>query len=125
MTLQTIIRIAGRCGWSVTVRVADNNRAVFDFRRNTRRGVPFCFCACMTGGRPATLVDEILSFIDVFQPGVFARKWCRQSGVGESLHAETAVDFDDMRAEAWILAIELSDAMTSPERQASPWYLWN
>lgn len=125
MTLQTIIHIAGICGWSVTVMVADGNRTTFYFRRKTRRGVPFCFCADMTGGRPVTLVDEILSFIDAFQPDTFARQWCGLSGTGKSLHAETAADFDDMRSEAWLLAAELSEAIASPERHAPPWYHWN
>lgn len=125
MTLQTIIRIAGKCGWSVTVMVTDDNSTTFEFRRKTRRGVPFCFCADMTGNNPATIVDDILSFIDAFQPDTFARQWCELAGVGKSHHARTAADFDDMRTEAWLLAAELSDAITLPEHYAPPWYLWN
>lgn len=68
MLLQTIIDIAAKCGWSVTVSVIDVDCTAFDFRRRTRSGVPFCFCADMTGGNTATLLDDILSFIDAFNP---------------------------------------------------------
>lgn len=73
MILQTIIQVAAQCGWSVTANVRDGNITSFDFRRNTESGVPFCFSADMTGGKPASLVDDILSFIDAFQPDIFAR----------------------------------------------------
>lgn len=77
MILQTIIQVAAQCGWSVTANVRYGNITSFDFRRNTESGVPFCFSADMTGGKPASLVDDILSFIDAFQPDIFARQWCR------------------------------------------------
>lgn len=125
MLLQTIIDIAANCGWSVTVSVIDTDCTAFDFRRKTRSGVPFCFCADMTGGNPASLLDEILSFIDAFHPTTFARQWCELSGAGRSLQARTAAEMDDMRTEAWLLAVELSDTIASPERHASPWYRWN
>lgn len=80
MILQTIIQVAAKCGWSVTANVRDGNITSFDFRRNTESGVPFCFSADMTGSKPASLVDDILSFIDAFQPDIFARQWCRISG---------------------------------------------
>ena len=83
MILQTIIQVAAKCGWSVTANVRDGNITSFDFRRNTESGVPFCFSADMTGSKPASLVDDILSFIDAFQPDIFARQWCRISGAGE------------------------------------------
>lgn len=125
MILQTIIGISKKCGWNVTARTADDNQTTFEFRRKTRHGVPFCFCADMTADNPASLVDEILSFIDAFQPDTFARKWCELSGVGKNLQARTAADFDDMRAEAWLLAAELSDAISSPNGNTRPWYFWN
>ena len=125
MLLQTIIDIAAKCGWSVTVSVIDIDCTAFDFRRRTRSGVPFCFCADMTGGNPATLLDEILSFIDAFQPSTFARQWCELSGAGDSLEARALAEMDDMRTEAWLLAVELSEAIASPERHNPPWYLWN
>ncbi len=125
MILQTIIDIAAKCGWSVTVSVIDADCTAFDFRRNTRSGVPFCFCADMTGGNPATLLNEILSFIDAFNPATFAWQWRELSGAGKSLQARAAVEMDDMRTEAWLLAVELSDAIASPERHSPPWHLWN
>ncbi len=125
MLLQTIIDIAAKCGWSVTVSVIEADSTAFDFRRRTRSGVPFCFCADMTGGNPATLLDEILSFIDAFHPTTFARQWCELSGAGRSLQARTAAEMDDMRIEAWLLAVELSKAIASPERRTPPWYRWN
>lgn len=73
MILQTIIQVAAQCGWSVTANVRDGNITSFDFRRNTESGVPFCFSADMTGSKPTSLVDDILSFIDAFQPDIFAR----------------------------------------------------
>ncbi len=82
MILQTIIQVAAQCGWSVTANVRDGNITSFDFRRNTESGVPFCFSADMTGSKPTSLVDDILSFIDA-QPDIFARQWCRISGAGE------------------------------------------
>lgn len=123
--LQTIIDIAAKCGWSVTVSVIDADCTSFDFRRKTRSGVPFCFCADMTGGNPATLIDEILSFIDAFNPATFARQWRELSGTEKNLHARAAAEMDDMRTEAWLLAVELSEAIASPERRNPPWLLWN
>lgn len=125
MLLQTIIDIAAKCGWSVTVSVIDADCTAFDFRRKTRSGVRFCFCADMTGGNPVTLLDEILSFIDVFQPAAFARHWRELSGAGDSLEARALAEMDDMRAEAWLLAVELSEAIASPERRPPPWHIWN
>ncbi len=125
MILQTIIDIAAKCGWSVTVSVIDTDCTAFDFRRKTRSGVPFCFCADMTGGNPATLLNEILSFIDAFNPATFARQWRELSGAGKSQQARAAAEMDDMRTEAWLLAVELSDAIASPERHFPPWHLWN
>lgn len=125
MLLQTIIDVAAKCGWSVTVSVIDADRTAFDFRRKPRSGIPFCFCADMTGGNPATLLDEILSFIDAFRPSTFARQWREQSGAGKGLQARAAAEMDDMRTEAWLLAVELSDAIASPERRTPPWHLWN
>jgi hypothetical protein len=56
------------------------------------------------------LVDDILSFIDAFQPDIFARQWCRISGAGESRYAQTLSDMDGIRTQAWLLAIDLSEA---------------
>lgn len=123
MILQTIIQVAAQCGWSVTANVRDSNITSFDFRQNTESGVPFCFSADMTGGKPASLVDDILSFIDAFHPDIFARQWCRISGAGESRYAQTLSDMDGIRTQAWILAIDLSEAFAAP--RPSPWYLWN
>ncbi len=125
MILQTIIGVAAKCGWIVTVSVTDTERTAFDFRRKTRSGVPFCFCADMTGGNPSTLLDEIFSFIDAFHPPTFARQWCDLSGAGMSLHARASAEMDDMRTEAWLLAVELSDAIASPGGRAAPWHIWN
>ena len=97
----------------------------FRFPAQARSGVPFCFCADMTGDNPATLLDDILSFIDAFQPPTFARQWCELSGAGDSLEARALAEMDDMRTEAWLLAVELSEAIASPERHNPPWYLWN
>lgn len=107
----------------MTANVRDRNITSFDFRRNTESGVPFCFSADMTGGKPASLVDDILSFIDAFQPDIFARQWCRISGAGESRYAKTLSDMDGIRTQAWLLAIDLSEAFSAP--RPSPWYLWN
>lgn len=125
MLLQTIIDIAAKCGWSVTVSVIDADCTAFDFRRKTRSGVPFCFCADMTGGNPVTLLDEILSFIDAFQAAAFARQWRELSGAGASLEARALAEMDDMRAEAWLLVVELSETIASPERRNPPWHIWN
>ena len=100
MILQTIIQVAAQCGWSVTANVRNGNITSFDFRRNTESGVPFCFSADMTGSKPASLVDDILSFIDAFQPDIFARQWCRISGAGESRYAQTLSDMDGIRTQS-------------------------
>lgn len=123
MILQTIIQVAAKCGWSVTANVRDSNITSFDFRRNTESGVPFCFSADMTGGKPASLVDDILSFIDAFHPDIFARQWCRISGTGESRYVQTLSDMDGIRTQVWLLAIDLSEAFSAPS--LSPGYLWN
>lgn len=123
MILQTIIQVAAKCGWSVTANVRDGNITTFDFQRKTESGVPFCFSADMTGSIPASLVDDILSFIDAFQPDIFARQWCRISGVGESRYTRTLSDMDGIRTHAWLLATDLSEAFSAP--RPTPWYLWN
>ncbi len=114
MILQTIIQVAAQCGWSVTANVRYGNITSFDFRRNTESGVPFCFSADMTGGKPASLVDDILSFIDAFNPTSSRGSGAGFRGAGESRYAQTLSDMDGIRIQAWLLAIDLS----KPSRSA-------
>lgn len=125
MITKTIIQVAASSGWAVAVNVIEQGRITIDFRRKTESSVPFRFSADMTDNDPATLVADIISFVDAFHPGQFAREWCRLSGAGASRYSQTAADMDDIRARAWLLAIDLSDAVRHPGRFAPPWYHWN
>ena len=67
------------------------------------------------------LLEEQLSDENGSEDG----QWCELSGAGKSLQARPAAEMDDMRTEAWLLAVELSDAIASPERRTPPWHIWN
>ena len=68
MLYSYIVKIAVKNGWRVNVRLSDDNAFMFDFRRRTLGGYPFCFTAELTENRPGTLVDEIISFVDELYP---------------------------------------------------------
>lgn len=97
----------------------------FDFRRRTASGVPFRFSTDMTDNNPATLVADIVSFVDAFHPAIFAREWCRLAEAGESRRNQIAADMDGIRSHAWLLAVAISEAFGNPESNSPPWYLLN
>ena len=105
-----IIRIAVRNGWKVSITASAEDSYYFDFQRRTPGGLPFCFTAELSGGHVGTLVDEIISFVDALDPGRYAVKWLEAAGpVTPSRYFQAVADMDDMRARAWLLAVDLSE----------------
>ena len=104
-----IIRIAVRNGWKVSITASAEDSYYFDFQRRTPGGLPFCFTVELSGGHVGTLVDEIISFVDALDPGRYAVKWLEAAGpVTPSRYFQAVADMDDMRARAWLLAVDLS-----------------
>lgn len=122
-----IIWLAAKNGWSVSVIASGENSFFFDFQRRTPSGLPSCFTAELSGGLVGTLVDEIISFVDELDPERYAGEWLEASGLLTPARYFRAVDdMDDIRTQAWLLAIDLSELA---ERQRClllpPWYFWN
>ena len=122
-----IIRLAAKSGWSVSVTASGDNSFFFDFQRRTPGGLSFCLTAELSGGLVGTLVDEIISFVDELNPERYAGEWLEASGpLTPARYFRAVDDMDEIRTQAWLLAIDISELA---ERQNSllspPWYFWN
>lgn len=127
MIYSDIVKIAVKNGWRVNVRVSDDNSYMFDFRRRTLGGYPFCFTAESSENRPGTLVDEIFSFVDELDPMHVAGEWIEASGqFSPPRFCQAVADMDEIRMQAFLLAIELAEAVEDKDYFICfPWYLWN
>lgn len=127
MFYSDIVSIAVKNGWCVSVYVSGDNSFSFDFRRRTLGGFPFCLTAELTENRPGTLVDEIFSFVDELDPEQVAGEWIEASGqFSPTRFCQAVADMDEMRTQAFLLAIELAEAVENKDYFIFfPWYLWN
>lgn len=127
MFYSDIVKIAVKNGWCVKVRVSDDNTFLFDFRRQTLCGYPFCFTAELSEYRPGTLVDEIFSFVDELDPEQVAGEWIEASGqFSPTRFCQAVADMDEIRTQAFLLAIELAEAVENNDYFIFfPWYQWN
>lgn len=127
MLYSDIVKIAVKNGWRVNVRVSDDNAFVFDFRRWTLSGLPFCFTAELSENRPGTLVDEIFSFVDELDPEQVAGEWIEASGLfSPTRFCQAVADMDEIRTQAFLLAIKFAEAVENNDYFIFfPWYLWN
>ena len=124
--LRNIIRIAARQGWLVSVTMSEENSFYFDFRRRTLGGFPFCFTAELSKNRPSTLVDEIFSFVDELDPVRVAGEWLEASDqFSPTRFCQAVADMDEIRTQAFLLAIELAEAGENNIFFNIPWYVWN
>ena len=121
-----IFKIANKYGWSVEVNLTKDGYS-FDFKRRLLDGLPFCFTAEMSGNRPDTLVDEILSFVDEFDPNQCAGVWLEASGqLSPTRFFKAVAELDEIRNWAFLLAFDLSSAIENGSFIIDPlWYLWN
>lgn len=121
-----IIKIAVKNGWQVTITNSEYG-FFFDFHRRTLGGLPFSFTAELSRGCVATLVDEIISFIDALDPECYASEWLESSGeTSPSRFLQAVADMDDIRTRAWLLAFDLSEIAEKRELLLNfPWYCWN
>ena len=122
-----IIKIAVSSGWQVSITPCGYGGYYFDFQRMTRNGLLFCFTAAMTGGLISTLVDEIISFVDAFDPERYACEWMgRNRDVSPAWYLKAVDDMDEMRTLAWLIAFDLSVAAEKEFLLLEfPWYYWN
>lgn len=121
-----IIKIAVKNGWQVSITNSEDG-FFFDFHRRTLGGLPFSFTAELSRGCIATLVDEIISFVDALDPERYASEWLESSGeTSPSRFLQAVTDMDDIRTRAWLLAFDLSEIAEKGERLLNfPWYCWN
>lgn len=127
MIYSDIVKIAVKNGWRVNVKVSDDNSYLFDFKRRTLGGYPFCFTAELSENRPGTLVDEIFSFVDELDPVRVAGEWIEASGqFSPTRFCQAVADMDEIRTQVFLLAIELSEAVENNDYFIFfPWYFWN
>ncbi len=121
-----IIRLASKRGWSVSVTASGENSFFFDFQRRMPGGLSFCFTAELSGF-VGTLVDEIISFVDELDPERYAGEWLEASGpLTPARYFRAVDDMDEIRTQAWLLAIDISELAERQNRLLSPpWYFWN
>ncbi len=121
-----IIKIAVKNGWQVSITNSEDG-FFFDFHRRTLGGLPFSFTAELSRGCVATLVDEIISFVDALDPERYASEWLESSGeTSPSRFLQAVADMDDIRTRAWLLAFYLSEIAEKGEQLLNfPWYCWN
>lgn len=121
-----IIKIAVKNGWQVSITNSEDG-FFFDFHRRTLGGLPFSFTAELSGGCVATLIDEIISFVDALDPERYASEWLESSGeTSPSRFLQVVTDMDDIRTRAWLLAFDLSEIAEKGEQLLYfPWYSWN
>ena len=121
-----IIKIAVNNGWQVSITNSEDG-FFFDFHHRTLGGLPFSFTAELSRGCVATLVDEIISFVDALDPERYASEWLEKSGVtSPSRFLQAVTDMDDIRTRAWLLAFDLSEIAEKGEQLLNfPWYCWN
>ena len=127
MLQRDIIKIAIKNGWYVSITASDKDSYYLDFQRRTLGGYSFCFTAELIEGRIGTLVDEIISFVDELDPERYAGEWLDASGqLSPTRYFQAVTDMDDIRTQAWLLAIELSELAEMQNRLLDvPWYFWN
>lgn len=121
-----IIKIAVKNGWQVSITNSVNG-FFFDFHRRTLGGLPFSFTAELSRGCVATLVDEIISFVDALDPERYASEWLESSGeTSPSRFLQAVADMDDIRTRAWLLTFDLSEIAEKGELLLNfSWYCWN
>ena len=107
-----IYAVAAKNGWDVSVRFK-GEYLHFDFLRKTLSGVPFSFTAEITDDKTESLVSEIVSFVDAIEPEICAEEWMIKSGVlTADRYLQAVTDMENLRTEAWLLACELSEAIS-------------
>ena len=106
-----IVKLAAKQGWSVTVNRGKYGYS-FDFRRRTLGGFQFCFTAELPENSPGTLVGEIFSFVDELDPVRVGGEWLEASGqLSPTRFCQAVADMDEIRMQAFLLAIELAEAV--------------
>lgn len=107
-----IYAVVAKKGWGVSVRFKGEYLCI-DFHRKTLCGVPFSFTAEVTDDKTESLVSEIVSFVDAIEPEICAEEWMIKSGgLAASRYLQAVADMEDIRTEAWLLACELSEAIS-------------
>lgn len=80
--VQKIITTANQKGWSVTTDETEEGHILFEFSQFTPAGQDFSFSSEMTGGDPATLVEEIRKYYEGFDVDEEAYLWIGPDGHG-------------------------------------------
>lgn len=121
ITISKLIKIAVKYGWTVRWQVCADGSMRFGFHRSTSEGVPFSFEAVIGNRSVASLMDEIISFVDALDPESVASEWMKASGnQSPSRYFRAVADLDFFRSQAWLLAWDLS-AEGGREIAPMPW----
>lgn len=107
-----IFAVAVKNGWDVSVGFK-GEYLCFDFHRETLNGISFSFTVEITDDKTESLVSEIVSFVDAIEPEICAEEWMIKSGeLAASRYLQAVADMEDIHTEAWLLACELSEAIS-------------
>ena len=122
-----VVRIAAKNGWKIVVAISPDGFLYYDFHCRMRSGVPFCLTVDFTKERVTTLVDEIIGFVDAFDPERYAAEWLVKTGITSQVrYIQAVADMDEVRIRAWLLAIDLSEIAEKVDRLLDfTWYNWN
>ncbi|WP_462354495.1 hypothetical protein [Alistipes timonensis] len=83
-SIQKIVFEAEQHGWSVSTDETEEGGIQFEFSQFTPAGQDFNFSAEMTGGDPATLVEEIRQYYEGFDVDEEAYLWIGPDGHGRN-----------------------------------------
>lgn len=82
--IQKIISSANRNEWSVNTNETEEGCIQFEFSQFTPAGQDFSFSATITGGNPATLLEDIKRYYEGFDVDEEAYLWIGPDGHGRN-----------------------------------------
>lgn len=82
--IQKIVSKAEQHGWSVSTEETEEEYILLEFSQFTPAGQEFNFSATMTGGDPATLVENVKRYYESFDVDEEAYLWIGPDGHGRN-----------------------------------------
>ena len=120
--IDRIIGIAEDNGWSVTVEYCGNSKSLyFEFAQYTDRGQDFSFSAEMKEGDVRSLIENINSYYESYDPDEEAILWTGPDGHGRNgapyRLSEIIKDMEDVET----MVKELLDAIIDADLENEDW----
>ena len=127
MNKYLIRELAKQYGWSLIVTDRANHLIYYDFIKQTSGGITFCFTAEMKVDNLKFLIDDILDFIDVFDPESYADEWLDKSvKIDSAYYLRVVTEMDDIRSSAWLFVYDLMYEYEMEQKLTDfPGWLWN